>query len=310
MATYLLSDEFKSDLLILIPPITNEQIIRDINALIYHFRFFGVFDREEVKVPLNYNLNNITTESILDKEHGSYIARETIKLLNYLYLPIEIDKVIFQLNLIVKIIKNTKFYSKREFDSLRDNLYRNTPILRDREAIYNPSVGSSEESLSERINKINYLNYDDNLSYSSIISLINNIINLFRGKDYIIDSQDLRLLIRDLKTELLNEQNLDYGNISVVQNTKDNYLLSDSTNGEFQKNYIINPKQFSFTKSKWESFNKDFVFTDIENKDKIEEGESICLMGVISDLDYLPCKLFCTLKNKQNNLYTKDYLIF
>lgn len=278
MATNLLSDELKSDMSYLVPPITQEQIAKEVNALIFHFKTFGICFESDINLPplvpitetfylldidsfylLDSENNNLVVkgnssteyESVLDKvteenivkfNHGQ-IARDLIDNLRYIYLPVDLREIVTNLNIIIEILKSgdSPVVSSFYFENTLDYLYKYTPSIKNRNGYSNLGF---ENNLSTKILALNKILLP--VKYSVLIETINYLIRLFKEDSRIIDANDFKLLIYALKKEerdnhLTDKGIRDYGNSS--KNGEDDTIFdygdSTSTSWEFQSNFNL-----------------------------------------------------------------------
>lgn len=316
MAVYLLSDELKSDLHYLIPPITKEEIIRCLNSLIYHLKFFGICYKSDIIHPSGSDyIKDTSISKICLVDHGLKV-KELISNLKYLTLPLNMSDVVNQVNLIIEIFKtDANICSSYDFEQLRANIYKYSPSLDDKGAIF---YINTNNNLSQKINKLSYLKFP--LKNQDIINILNDIINLYKGNNSdknikirdarIIDAQDYRALISALKEEADEEGLVDYGNASTKNATIDNYGNSGESNYEDQANFIVVNISLKKTSSQWMEIgtvDKINTFNNIPNYKDLKEGDLILLTGMITDLDYVSCKLYAEIikKNALNSIQCK-----
>ena len=220
MAVNLLSDELKSGMTYIVPPVTKEKLVHQVNALVYHLKHYGIcFYNTDVKALSGSDyLANLTPQNVVNTKFGAFV-QEHINRLEYLTIPVNLNDIVTNLNLMYNIFKQNMGYLNSDYvDWYRYQIYANTPGLSGHIATKQISV--PEYNLITKIQSLEKLQFP--ISYDSIITQINNYINLYKGEPRVIDANDLRLLIVALKEEL-SVDDIDYGNASSSQSKVDEY---------------------------------------------------------------------------------------
>lgn len=236
MAVNLLSDELKSDMTYLIPPITKEQIVKETNALIYHFKKFGICYEGDVSYPSSSSyLANITPETVVSASHGS-AAQSYINRLDFLYIPVEFGDIINQINLIINILKSGIITSSYFFEQMRNAIYVNTSSISIRNGY---AALDYSNDLNTRISSISNIFLP--ATYETVIDTLNSIIALFKINARIIDAHDFTLLIYDLQLEAEFSGRRNYGSASDTTFTDEiDYGGANTVTEEFQSNLELN----------------------------------------------------------------------
>lgn len=231
MATNLLSDELKSGMTYIKPPITKEIIVKEVNALIYHFKEFGVCYESDIVYPSGSNyLASTTPQTIVIQNHGQ-AAEDFINKLNYLYIPVELNDITYQINLIIDILKSGTITSSYYAEHLKNDIYIHSSDIAARNSFSNLNYGNDLGTKISALQKISLP-----VSYYDLINEINTIISLFKINSRIIDASDFRLMIYALKAEKASvEGSRDFGHASSTGSTV-NYGEARTTPEEFQSN--------------------------------------------------------------------------
>lgn len=230
MAINLLNDELKSSIIKLIPPITKERIIREINGLIYHLKQYGICRISDVVKPSGSDfLASTDVDSIISSNFGSTTSA-SIQSLEYLYIPCEYKDIVNRINSIISIISTAgDLTSSYYYEYLKFLIYEGSPSLSGRNSLTRYNYDSAETALRAKISKLKSISLP--IKSSDLINSINNIIDLYKGEARLVDANDFKLLIYSLKeeTKIIDETVIDYGNILYAQlqdsNSKDDKIL-------------------------------------------------------------------------------------
>lgn len=235
MAVNLLSDELKSDITYLVSPITKEQIVKVTNALIFHFKYFGVCFEGDIDYPSSSSyLANITPETVVSATHGN-AARLYLNKLKYLNIPVELGEIVNQINLVINILKSGTITSSYFFENMKNEIYTRTSSISIRNGY--AELGYSND-LATKISIIQEISLP--INYQDIIDTLNSIVALFKEDSRIIDANDFALLIYDLKIEAGFSGRRDYGNSTTIGDDIINYGKATAVTEEFQSNLDLN----------------------------------------------------------------------